>query len=377
MTNARILIVEDEILIARKIEQALRQLGHEVVGIAADAEMALQQVANAQPDLVLMDIVIQGEQDGITTAEQIRDRFQLPVVYLTAYTDDSTLERAKVTQPLGYILKPFNQQDLHVAIELALFRHQAEMDMQRRVTYSATLQSAQTNGKLQSQSEHLSMLSHELRNPLSIINFSATILEESHFEISEEKRQQYLYQIQSAAISMNQMLEDVLTLGQTESQQAQTTFSSLDISSFCQELIDSLRWGTDEYYSLTFSSQPVDIHAWVDEKLLWHLLSNLLSNAIKYSPQGGTIALTATLELEELCFRVQDQGIGIPAAEQKHLFEPFWRGSNVGKLPGTGLGLAIVHRAVELHSGRISVTSQVGQGTTIEVRLPNRAAEIS
>ncbi|MEH2087459.1 MAG: helix-turn-helix domain-containing protein [Nostoc sp.] len=128
MATARILIVEDEILVAREIESHLHKMGYEVVGIAVTANTVVQQVSESMPDLVLMDINLQGNQDGIRMADEIGDRFQIPVIYITAYSDDSTLQRAKLTNPFGYVLKPFTQQDLRVAIELAMFRRQGGRD---------------------------------------------------------------------------------------------------------------------------------------------------------------------------------------------------------------------------------------------------------
>jgi len=126
MANARILVVEDEILVARELQSYLQRLEYEVVGIAVRASTVMQQVTETIPDLVLMDINLQGNQDGIELAGEIRDRFQIPVVYITAYSDDRTLERAKQTNPFGYVVKPFRSSDLRVAVELALFRRQAE-----------------------------------------------------------------------------------------------------------------------------------------------------------------------------------------------------------------------------------------------------------
>ncbi|AFY35803.1 response regulator transcription factor [Calothrix sp. PCC 7507] len=126
MASARMLIVEDEILVAREIESHLHRMGYEVVGIAVTTNTVVQQVTESMPDLVLMDINLQGSQDGIKLAEEIGDRFQIPVIYITAYFDDNTLEQAKQTNPFGYVLKPFTQQDLRVAIELALCRWQME-----------------------------------------------------------------------------------------------------------------------------------------------------------------------------------------------------------------------------------------------------------
>ena len=125
--TTRILIVEDEILVARDLEQQLAALGYQIVGIAATGARALQLVAETQPHLILMDIRLQGALDGITTAEQIRQQYLLPVVYLTAHTDSATVERARITEPFGYILKPFEERELRTISEMALYKHAAEL----------------------------------------------------------------------------------------------------------------------------------------------------------------------------------------------------------------------------------------------------------
>ena len=126
MANAQIMVVEDEGVISKDIQNMLRNLGFSVPAIAFSGEEAIKKAAETHPDLVLMDIVLEGKMDGVEAAEQIRDRFDIPVVYLTAYADDNTLQRAKVTEPYGYILKPFEERELHTAIEIALYKHRME-----------------------------------------------------------------------------------------------------------------------------------------------------------------------------------------------------------------------------------------------------------
>jgi PAS domain S-box-containing protein len=126
MTNVRILVAEDEAIVAKNIETRLNRTGYVVSAVALSGEEAVQQASETRPDLVLMDIKLAGEMDGIEAAEQIRARFGIPVVYLTAYADKETLQRAKMTEPFGYVLKPFKAEELCSAIEVALHRH--EMD---------------------------------------------------------------------------------------------------------------------------------------------------------------------------------------------------------------------------------------------------------
>jgi CheY-like chemotaxis protein len=128
MAKARILIVEDESVVAKDIQTRLKGLGYAVSAIASSGEVAIQKAAGTHPDLVLMDIVLKGDVDGIEAASQIRSRLNIPVLYLTAYTDEKTLERAKITEPFVYIIKPFQERELHSNIEMALFKHKVERE---------------------------------------------------------------------------------------------------------------------------------------------------------------------------------------------------------------------------------------------------------
>jgi diguanylate cyclase (GGDEF)-like protein/PAS domain S-box-containing protein len=126
MTKARILVVEDESIVAADIQDRLESLGYEVPATVASGEKAVEKAGVLRPDLVLMDIQLNGRMDGVVAADQIRLRFGIPVIYLTANADHPTVQRAKVTEPFGYVIKPFEERELHTAIEVALYKHQAE-----------------------------------------------------------------------------------------------------------------------------------------------------------------------------------------------------------------------------------------------------------
>ena len=132
--SAKILVVEDERITAEDIKEGLKSLGYKVPAVIHSGEEAIRKAGELQPDLVLMDIRLEGEMDGIEAAEEIRKHFDIPVIYLTAYSDNDTLERAKRTEPSGYILKepsgiirkPFEESELHSIIEITLYRHKME-----------------------------------------------------------------------------------------------------------------------------------------------------------------------------------------------------------------------------------------------------------
>ncbi len=130
MEKAKILIVEDEAIIAMEMESSLQSLGYEVTSIVDTGEKAIQKAEIDKPDLILMDIRIKGEMDGIDAAEEIRNEFGIPIIFSTAYLDEERIERAKITMPFGYILKPIQERDLKVTIEMALYVN--EVDKERR-----------------------------------------------------------------------------------------------------------------------------------------------------------------------------------------------------------------------------------------------------
>ena len=126
MAKTQILVVEDENIIAMDIQSRLERLGYTVPAAASCGAEAIRKAGEIHPDLVLMDIILEGEIDGIEAAEQIKIQFDIPVVYLTAHADDGTLQRAKITESYGYIIKPFEAKDLHANIEMALYKHRME-----------------------------------------------------------------------------------------------------------------------------------------------------------------------------------------------------------------------------------------------------------
>ena len=126
MPPASVFIVVDELIEAQDISQTLEKQGYAVTGIARTGELALEALIKKHPDLVLMDMHLAGNMDGVDTAERIRAVYKIPVIFLTAYADETLLERAKITEPYGYVLKPFDERELHSAIQMALYKHRME-----------------------------------------------------------------------------------------------------------------------------------------------------------------------------------------------------------------------------------------------------------
>ncbi len=395
MNPTKVLVVEDEVIVAQDIAGRLKKLGYIVTATVASGEEAIEKAAENRPDIVLMDIVLKGEMDGVAAAQQIRTKVNVPTVFLTAYADETTLERAKITNPFGYIIKPFQQQDLRVAIEIALQRHEIETKMQQALKASETAREA-FEEKAQRQNHYMSMAAHELRNPLTAILISAELLEldRNTEDKSQVKRLNFL---QSATKKMNQLIDDMLFMGRTESDEFKCHPFPINLVEFCQDLLEELQLGNEEKHQLVLVSSKVT-SAILDQQLLHGILANLIVNAIKYSPNGGKVTLELDYSQEDggdkvsilnassesllpkeqltnvkysgIIFRVRDEGIGIPETELGKIFEMFYRCNNTGKIPGNGLGLTIVKKAVELQGGAIACESKIGIGTTFTVALP-------
>jgi DNA-binding LytR/AlgR family response regulator len=138
MSKTNVLVVEDESIVAKDIQQSLTKLGYNVIGTASTGEKAILLAEEFIPDIVLMDIMLKGGMNGIDTAAEIKEKLSIPVIFLTAYADEGTLAKAKVTEPYGYIIKPFKEIDLHTSIEMALYKHKKESEIlkEREILYS-------------------------------------------------------------------------------------------------------------------------------------------------------------------------------------------------------------------------------------------------
>ncbi len=138
MKNVEILVVEDESIVAMDIQHRLHKLGYVVYATASTGEEAIRLATERHPDLVLMDIRLKGKLDGVETAQQIQAELDIPAIYLTAYADEVTINRAKITAPYGYILKPFEERELHTAVEMALYKHRLEKELKESRSWLAT-----------------------------------------------------------------------------------------------------------------------------------------------------------------------------------------------------------------------------------------------
>ncbi|XGV97131.1 MAG: ATP-binding protein [Leptolyngbya sp. BL-A-14] len=268
---------------------------------------------------------------------------------------------------LDFSIKPLRDEHHHV-VSLIVESHDIS---ERKLIEAKTLETLEQERELnQIKSDFVSMSSHEFRTPLTTIRMATELLQNYGHKLTDEKRAQHFDRIHASIASMLRLLDEVLLLGKAGSGGLQYEPASLELEDYCQELVETLRLTLSTNHQLILRCTPRRIQGEMDQVLIHHILTNLLSNAVKYSPDQGIVRLEISCNNDHVIFQIKDEGIGIPLADQQHLFKTFYRAHNVGKIQGTGLGLAIVKKCVDLHQGQIYVESEVGVGTTFRVVLP-------
>jgi len=220
-----------------------------------------------------------------------------------------------------------------------------------------------------------SMVSHEFRTPLSVILLSAQLLRESLKDVVNEIQFKNLSRIQYSAKLMNHMLTDILTLTRAEAGKLDCKTQLINIEDFCLNLVEDIQVFNPVTHKIIFINESGIFRGYLDEKLLYSMLTNLLLNAIKYSDIGSQISLILKSEPNFIIFQVIDKGIGISLTEQEKIYEPFYRCQNVDNIVGSGLGLSVVKKCVECHQGEINLESQVGIGTIFTIKIPHSNIE--
>jgi PAS domain S-box-containing protein len=241
-------------------------------------------------------------------------------------------------------------------------RKQAEAELHRTLVREKEL------GQLRS--NFVSMVSHEFRTPLGIIQSSAEILEDYLEQLGPAERKEHLQSIRNNTRRMAGLMEEALLFGSLDAGKMEFKPAPLELGTFVRRLADEVLSATERRcpIELCLAEIPTEIQA--DKRLLRHIFTNLLTNAVKYSDTGRVVCFKMECDQREIVYSIRDQGIGIPEADQAWLFNAFHRGCNVSDRPGTGLGLVIVKRCVDLHGGSIVVKSKLGEGTAVIVRLP-------
>ncbi len=418
VTPARILVVEDERIVARDLAGALTELGYAVPATVATGEDAIERVRDLRPDVVLMDIRLPGALDGIQAATSIREEHDIPVIYLTAHSDDETLSRAMQTEPLGYLVKPFSAPQLRCAIEIALHRREINArlrerqqwlaarlrcgdgkgvgeDVVPRVSYLNLVAEALAGWRLgeaefeRRLAEHIEELeaanrelenftcsvARDLRGPLrGIDGLSQSLIEDNAANLGPEGLRT-LKQVRQTAGRMRQVIDNLLLLSiddlllLSRVAKAEPRKNQIDLSTIAADVVAQLRQSTPHRAVKVVIEKDVRVEG--DAPLLRIVLENLLGNAWKFTGEVEHARIefgAIDREGARVCF-VRDNGAGFDMKQADQLFVAFHRLDSTSQFEGNGLGLAIAQRAINRHGGRIWAEGALGRGATFYFAL--------
>jgi len=371
-----ILSIEDSNAEVRLLREFLKQANQNFNLVSVKRlQEALEQLDRHYFDVILLDLTLP-DSVGLASLESLLHKApQIPIVVLTNTNDDRTAIAAVRKGAQDYLVKrQVNPKSLIRSLYYAIERKQSQGALETKIEQTtAQLLKAQEIERLRS--EFIAMLSHDFRNPINSILLSTGLLAKKEHLLSKEKKTAHFQTIRSALKNMDRLLEEILLIGKADSGKLECQLTSLNVREFCNCLVEDLEFDADnKEIHIILECQLTLEEIKCDRNLLQHIFGNLLTNAIKYSPRNSKIFFRVSNSQNELIFQIQDCGIGIPPHEQKQLFEPFFRASNVGIIQGTGLGLTIVKKCVNVLGGQISLTSELDAGTTFTVILPGAIA---
>ncbi|MDJ0736936.1 MAG: hybrid sensor histidine kinase/response regulator [Nostocaceae cyanobacterium] len=383
--SINILLIEDNLAYARLLQEFIKQANsHElnIIHVTYLAE-AIKKVSKDTYDIILLDLTLPDSEGLASLAPLMSQAPSIPIVVLTNTNDDELALEAVRRGAQDYLVKrEVNPAVLLRSLRYAIERKQvleqlrvANQGLENRV-FESTAELVKAKEINQSKSEFVSMLSHDIRNPLNTIMLAAGLLQNNDEKLPKEKKLSHFQLIRSAIKNMAQLLDEVSFIGKADAGKIQCDFTCFDIEEFCRAIVaEAQLTAAEKQVNIVFYQQGKLDEALWDESLLRHILNNLLSNAIKYSHPGGKVLFEVIAQGKTVIFKIQDRGIGIPQKDQQQIFQTFHRAENVGQIPGTGLGLAIVKKCTEAHGGEISVDSEVGVGTTVTVSLSGLVPE--
>ncbi|WP_028588311.1 sensor histidine kinase [Desulfocurvus vexinensis] len=384
MSEGRILIVEDEAIIAKEIEHALAGFGYEVLAVIPRGEDAVPFALRERPDLVLMDIMLAGAMDGTQAAAAIREQLDVPVIFSTAYTDRETLERVKPTTPYGYLVKPFEHTHLRITVETALYRARTERRLRAQEERLRQAEKMQAVGTL------ASGVAHDFNNILSaIIGYSEMGLRRVPEADPLHRMFDRILRAGARARSLVQLLLDF-------SRPAATDREPVDMAGVLEEALDVVRATLPAGVEVDYAppGHPCPVRA--DPTQLHQVALNLMVNAVDaMRADGGRLTVRLGLcaqgsredaacppplvgepgpgaQGQGVALEVADTGRGMAPEVLRRACDPFFTTKPSGE--GTGMGLAIVQGIVRSYGGWLALDSQPGTGTRATAVLPRAAA---
>jgi signal transduction histidine kinase len=359
MVKSRILIVEDERITSDHLRRLLKRRGYEIAGIASNAKDAFDQMKQDHPDLMLVDIGLPGIYDGVQIAQRAREDYQIPVVFLTAFSDPDTIRRARVSEPYGFIVKPFVEEELHATIEIALQQH-AERKRREEETLATNKVLSSTKEQLRAVTARLFRIQEEEREQIARDLHDDVSQRFALLQMSIEALWQTLpVEIRNAQMAdYNGILTELGTLAQQLRDISHELHPSILDDLGLVAALRSLAESFERRYSLPTRVIARDLPGQISMELsveLYRIAQEALNNVVRHAGEDVTVTITLQRSPGGLDFSIVDTGTGMDTEKLK---------------AAKGLGLRSMAERAALVGGSLAIESVPGEGTCIRVRVP-------
>ncbi|MDB9436760.1 hybrid sensor histidine kinase/response regulator [Dolichospermum lemmermannii CS-548] len=379
-STLKILLIEDNLAEARLLQEFIKLTKSQNFSLVHVQKLqdGINQLNSEKYDVILLDLTLPDSQGLASIPQLLKQNPSNPIIVLTNTNDEELAIEAVRQGAQDYLVKRHVNPDTLVrSVRYAIERKQF-LEQLNQINQTLETQVEEKTAELfksreinQLKSEFVSILSHDIRNPLNTILLAAGLLQRHNQGQKNDEEINHLQLIRSAIKNVSNLLDEASLIGKSDSGKLFYKPHILDLEKLCYELVQqSQLFAQEKQLNLIFTSSQNCFEFLGDETLLKHIVSNLLNNAIKYSPPDSTVLFELIKQEKTVILKFQDQGIGMTETDQKQLFQPFHRGENVGIIPGSGLGLTIVKQCVIAHRGEITVNSQLGVGSTFTVTLP-------
>ena len=303
-----------------------------------------------------------------------QDKECLIMAFIDDVTERKEAEKALIEQKeqletVTYDVRRMNTELENKVAERTLILREALLELEKSQTeLSEALNKEKELNEIKSR--FVSMASHEFRTPLSAVLSSATLIGKYPQTEEQEKRDKHIRRIKSSVKHLNDLLEDFLSLGKLEQGRVFANAENFDVKEFMIDLLDEMKHTlkSGQNMELFYEGECFFV---TDKRLLKNIMLNLLSNAVKFSDENTGILVSINNEASKMVVQVKDEGIGISKEEFPYLFSTFYRAKNAVNIQGTGLGLHIIKRYIETIEGEISLTSELGEGSTFTISMPS------